>query len=143
MIPAPALKTLIAHPSAGPAGPDGLREVDLVITTYGYLLRAEWIAQAAWRLVVLDEAQAIKNPHAKQTRAVKNLQAGSENGADRHAGRVGWGYDPCSTSSTPAFYQDRLRTSTKFTKRLAEGPQAAGPLHELIEKPYPAASEDG
>ena len=28
-----------------------------------------------WRLVVLDEAQAIKNPAAKQTRAVKQLRA--------------------------------------------------------------------
>ena len=77
---APGLKTLIAHPSAGPAGdlkalgPDRLRGVDLAITTYGYLLRAEWIAEVPWRLVVLDEAQAIKNPDAKQTRAVKNLK---------------------------------------------------------------------
>lgn len=72
---APGLKTLIAHPSAGPAGdfktlrPGHLRDVDLAITPYGSLLRAAWIAEVPWRLVVLDEAQAIKNPDAKQTRA--------------------------------------------------------------------------
>ena len=31
--------------------------------------------RAPWRLVVLDEAQAIKNPNAKQTRAAKTLKA--------------------------------------------------------------------
>jgi len=36
--------------------------VDLVITSYGSLLRVPWIAETAWQLAVLDEAQAIKNP---------------------------------------------------------------------------------
>ena len=48
---------------------------DLVITSYGSLLRLPWIAEPRWRLAVLDEAQAIKNPGAKQTRAVKKLKA--------------------------------------------------------------------
>ncbi len=34
-----------------------------------------WLATTPWRLVVLDEAQAIKNPAAKQTKAVKKLRA--------------------------------------------------------------------
>jgi SNF2 family DNA or RNA helicase len=33
------------------------------------------LRQVAWRLVVLDEAQAIKNPEARQTRTVKELRA--------------------------------------------------------------------
>src|SRR5712691_13266769 len=74
---APGLKALIAHPSALPAAelkrpsPDRLSGVDLVITSYGSLLRMPWIAETAWHLVVVDEAQAIKNPDAKQTRTVK------------------------------------------------------------------------
>jgi SNF2 family DNA or RNA helicase len=52
-----------------------LAETDLVVTSYGTLLRQSWIGQTSWRLVVLDEAQAIKNPNAKQTRAVKSLKA--------------------------------------------------------------------
>ena len=50
-----------------------LAEVDLVITSYGALLRYEWLSSTQWRVLVIDEAQAIKNPGAKQTRAVKKL----------------------------------------------------------------------
>ena len=48
---APGLKALIAHPSALPAAelktiaPERLRDVDLVITSYGSLLRVPWIAE--------------------------------------------------------------------------------------------------
>ncbi len=48
-----------------------------MITSYGSLLRLPWIAERSWQLAVLDEAQAIKNPDAKQTRAVKKLKAGA------------------------------------------------------------------
>ena len=80
---APSLNALIAHPSAMPADElralDGARlaNVDLVITSYGTLLRAPWMENFQWRLAVLDEAQAIKNPGAKQTRIVKKLNARS------------------------------------------------------------------
>ncbi|HVR23830.1 MAG TPA: DEAD/DEAH box helicase [Candidatus Polarisedimenticolia bacterium] len=78
---APSLNALVAHPSALPTAdlmtlaPGRLRDVDLVITSYGSLLRIPWIADASWRLVVIDEAQAIKNPDAKQTRIAKKLKA--------------------------------------------------------------------
>ena len=78
---APSLSSLIAHPSALPAAdlmtlaPERLQDVDLVITSYGSLLRIPWLAEASWRLVVIDEAQAIKNPDAKQTRIAKKLKA--------------------------------------------------------------------
>jgi SNF2 family DNA or RNA helicase len=77
----PSLNALIAHPSVMPAdelrtlAPDKLANVDLVITSYGSLLRVPWIANIDWRLAVFDEAQAIKNPQAKQTRAAKKLSA--------------------------------------------------------------------
>src|SRR6266446_3815504 len=79
----PGLKALVAHPSALPAAElkalakERLEDVDLVITSYGSLLRVPWMAEVSWRLAVLDEAQAIKNPEAKQTRAVKKLKAGA------------------------------------------------------------------
>lgn len=79
---APSLKAVIAHPSEMPAEdlksmtPEKLQEVDVVITSYGSLLRLPWIADVSWNLVVLDEAQAIKNVSAKQTQAVKKLKAG-------------------------------------------------------------------
>src|SRR5437016_12502580 len=80
---APSLRPLIAHTAAMNAAdlktlaPERLEEVDLVVTSYGSLLRLPWIAEASWQLVVLDEAQAIKNPDAKQTRAAKKLKAKS------------------------------------------------------------------
>jgi len=46
-----------------------------VITTNALLARTPSLRKMDWRLVVLDEAQAIKNPAALQTRAVKELQA--------------------------------------------------------------------
>ena len=78
---APDLCLLIAHPSA--LSMDELRSldstaleaVDLVITSYGTLLRVPVLSQVRWRVVIADEAQAIKNPSAKQTRQVKDLKA--------------------------------------------------------------------
>jgi non-specific serine/threonine protein kinase len=78
---APSLRTLIAHPSALPAeelrslSADRAVAADLVITSYGTLLRLPWLTETSWQLAVLDEAQAIKNPGAKQTKAVKALKA--------------------------------------------------------------------
>jgi hypothetical protein len=74
----PSLSVMIAHPSeigdqvtdaSAPAGRD------LVITTYTMLGRLDWMRQREWRLVILDEAQAIKNSGTRQTKAVKELRA--------------------------------------------------------------------
>ncbi|MFA9401373.1 MAG: SNF2-related protein, partial [Acidobacteriota bacterium] len=40
----------------------GLAGIDLVLTTYGMLLRQSWLQAQDWRVLILDEAQAIKNP---------------------------------------------------------------------------------
>jgi len=78
---APGLTYLIAHPSEmGSAKLKDLNEeviaqYNLVITTYGTVLRMDWTGNIPWHYVILDEAQAIKNPDAKQTRAVKKLKA--------------------------------------------------------------------
>lgn len=81
---APTLSALFVHPSESdkktietlgkhPGKP--LSKTDVVLTTYGMLLRQKWLIDVDWRLVILDEAQAIKNPSARQTRAVKELNA--------------------------------------------------------------------
>ena len=78
---APGLKSVIVHQSAMPADqvrgftPEQASEYDLAITSYGSLLRQPAFAATDWRLVILDEAQAIKNPNARQTMAVKALPA--------------------------------------------------------------------
>ena len=77
------LKVLVAHPSAMAAAElaaldaSKLHAHDVVLTTYGSLLRQEWPQANEWRMVVLDEAQAIKNPGARQTKAAKALRAGA------------------------------------------------------------------
>src|SRR5439155_20799107 len=48
---------------------------DLVVTTYGLARRHAWLTEPEWPLIVLDEAQAIKNAGATQTRVVKKLSA--------------------------------------------------------------------
>lgn len=77
---APSLAVFVAHPAFSPpdllkAPGDRLAASDLVITSYAALLRLGWIGRTRWRVVVVDEAQGIKNPAAKQTRAVKALEA--------------------------------------------------------------------
>lgn len=78
---APSLRYLIIHRAflnknamdAMVNNSAALQNVDLVLTTYGTLMRQEWLQQRGWRLMVLDEAQAIKNPAARQSKAVKRL----------------------------------------------------------------------
>jgi superfamily II DNA or RNA helicase len=51
-----------------------LKEVDLVLTTYGLLQRdSELLSAIDWQGMVIDEAQAIKNPAAKQSQAARDL----------------------------------------------------------------------
>lgn len=71
---APTLKYWIAHPSAdGSDLPD--KDYDLVITTFGSLIRMTWHLEMEWDLLLADEAQAIKNPDSKQTKAIKALKS--------------------------------------------------------------------
>jgi superfamily II DNA or RNA helicase len=77
---APGLNAVIVHPSAMPADeirqfiPERAADYDLAITTYGSLLRIPALAEIGWRFIILDEAQAIKNPNARQTKAAKALR---------------------------------------------------------------------
>jgi SNF2 family DNA or RNA helicase len=81
---APSLKVEFAHPSQTPkenwatweSDPkSAFAKTDVVLTTYGMLLRLEWLTKIPWQFAILDEAQAIKNPNARQTKAVKKLEA--------------------------------------------------------------------
>ncbi|WP_428265118.1 SNF2-related protein [Haliangium sp.] len=71
----PRLRVLLYHGSR--RGLDSLEHSDVVLTTYA-LLRLDLDALAAirWDAVVLDEAQAIKNPHSQVARAAYRLEAG-------------------------------------------------------------------
>jgi non-specific serine/threonine protein kinase len=139
---APSLRTLVAHPSAMAAADlqaldeQRLTAVDLVVTSYGSLLRIPGLVQTPWHLAVLDEAQAVKNPGARQTRAAKQL--------DAHA-RIALTGTPVENRlgdlwSIFDFINPGLLGSGKefssFTKRLAARPHNPyAPLRELV-RPY-------
>jgi len=81
---APDLKLFIAHPSvtsregldlAVKHTSEALRGCDAMLTTYQFLQRTEAWQVHPWSVVILDEAQAIKNPGSASTKAVKRLQA--------------------------------------------------------------------
>ncbi len=78
---APQLKVFVAHSSRIPSAEleklskQEVDAYDAVITTYGTAMRTTWMKSHAWRNVILDEAQAIKNPGAKQTKTVKALDS--------------------------------------------------------------------
>ncbi|MDE2465294.1 MAG: DEAD/DEAH box helicase, partial [Alphaproteobacteria bacterium] len=78
---APDLRARIVHSSTSSATEiktftaEDAAAFDLVITSYGTLLRLPALTEILWRFAILDEAQAIKNPAAKQTRATKALHA--------------------------------------------------------------------
>ena len=139
---APSLDVIVAHPSAMPAeklakvGTDNLKDVDLVITSYGFLSRLPSLQTISWRLAVLDEAQAIKNPAAKRTKSLKQLKAEA---------RVALTGTPIENRLSDLwsifdFINPGLLGSSKefssYVKRLTDQPQNPyGPLRDLV-RPY-------
>lgn len=139
---APELNARIVHPSAMSSEDltqmtaEGLSGPDLVITSYGSLLRLPVLGEMSWCFVVLDEAQAIKNPNAKQTRAAKALQAEARialtgTPVENHFGDLWSIFD---------FINPGLLGSAKefgrYTKALTERPHNPyGPLRDLV-RPY-------
>ncbi len=76
---APSLRVLVHHGlgrHAGDAFAEQAAQHDIVLTTYALAQRdTAHLARVEWDGIVLDEAQNIKNPDAKQTQAVRRLNA--------------------------------------------------------------------
>ncbi len=139
---APTLTSMIAHPSAMTRAElkaldrDRIAGVDLVITSYGSLLRMPALLATPWCLAILDEAQAIKTPGAKQTRAAKQIDARarialSGTPVENRLGDLWSIFDflnPGLLGSGKAF--------STFTKRLSSQPHNPyAPLRALV-RPY-------
>jgi len=76
---APSLRVMIHHGAERLSGKSFAKQAqrhDMVISTYALVHRDQWsLSQFAWSCLVLDEAQNIKNSAAKQTQAVRQLNA--------------------------------------------------------------------
>ena len=138
----PSLNAAIIHPSAMTADtfkamtPEQLGELDLAITSYGSLLRAPVFGMVRWRHVILDEAQAIKNPAAKQTRAAKALKADARialtgTPVENHLGDLWSIFDFINPGLLGSAAQFK-----SYARSLADRPHNPyGPLRELVA-PY-------
>ncbi len=75
----PDLRMLVHHGAERAQGDDlvnKIGQVDVVVTTYALAHRdRETLERIPWRRLVLDEAQFIKNPAAKQAQAVRSIAA--------------------------------------------------------------------
>ena len=135
---APTLRLVSLHPSASGSPGDtkrALEKYDVVLTTYGMLGKQGWLAERDWSFVVLDEAQAIKNPGTKQARAVKALR-GSRRIAltgtpvENSLGDLWSLFDflnPGLLGTGPEF--------TRHTKKIVREGGGFGPLRKLV-RPY-------
>ena len=73
---APGLRVLTLHGLARKALFESIPEHDLVLTTYPLVARdREVLAAQEWHVLLLDEAQTIKNPEAATTKLVLSLDA--------------------------------------------------------------------
>ncbi len=76
---APALRCLVYRGPGRKAEWASQPDVDLLITNYALLQRdADSLAETAYSIVCYDEAQALKNPRSKVTRAAASLSAGQQ-----------------------------------------------------------------
>ena len=75
----PTLKVLVHHGdkrAKGKAFAAGIKTKDLIITSYALVFRdAKEVQGIKWQGLVLDEAQNIKNSEAKQSQAVRQIEA--------------------------------------------------------------------
>ncbi len=104
----------------------------LNITTYGMTGRLESLKSIKWDKIILDEAQAIKNPLSKQTKNIKALSA---------SGKIALTGTPVENDLSNLWslfdFLDKglLGTSTEFknfTKTLSENPSGYAKLKKMI-----------
>ena len=142
----PTLRVMYAHRSENDAQTlqkiarnprQALSGFDLLVTTYGLARRSEWLSKVDWRLLILDEAQAIKNTSAAQAKAVKKLSATGRvaltgTPVENHLGDLWSLFEFCC----PGLLGSSARFK-KFVKRLNQQPDAAafGSLRRLV-RPY-------
>lgn len=106
----------------------------LTITTYGMAAKIDALKERTWDCLILDEAQAIKNPVTKQTREIKKMKAGM---------KIAMTGTPIENDLTNLwslfdFLNHGLLGSSKefheFCKGLEENPQGYAKLKSMISR---------
>ncbi len=152
---APTLSVAVVHHAHREIS---IERADLVLTSYATLLRQPSLLTREWPLVVLDEAQTIKNPEAKQTIAIKKLKASRRvaltgTPVENHLGELWSIFDFLNSGllgSAPEFKQrtralgteprqtiDALRTMVRpfILRRMKTDPNVIRDLPEKVEVP--------
>jgi SNF2 family DNA or RNA helicase len=143
---APTLQVMYAHRSECEAATlkqiakspsKELAKYDVIVTTYGLARRLDWLSQLDWRLIVLDEAQAIKNASSAQAKSIRKLKSSgrialSGTPVENHLGELWSLFDFCCPGL--------LGNATQFKKFVKEqnkrqDTQAYGALRKLV-RPY-------
>ena len=72
----PDLRLVVLHGTGRAALRDAALQADLVVTTYPLLARdRDWLAAQDWPLVILDEAQTLKNPASQMAKTLREIPA--------------------------------------------------------------------
>lgn len=72
----PGLRLVVLHGTGRAALRGAALQADLVVTTYPLLARdRDWLAAQDWPLVILDEAQTLKNPASQMARTLREIPA--------------------------------------------------------------------
>lgn len=143
---APTLNVFYAHRSECDAGElaaiakspaKSVTRFDVIVTTYGLARRLKWFGELEWRLIVLDEAQAVKNASSAQAKAIHKLKSSgrialSGTPVENHLGELWSLFHFCCPGLLGTAAQFK-----KFVKTLnqQQDAQAYGALRKLV-RPY-------
>ena len=119
----PDLKVKVLHGANRPRGEELKRVAegaDLVMTTYGVVARdpGEWGA-VQWDHVILDEAQAVKNPNTAASRAVRSLPARRRTSQRRCAIMRASARSESNSSPTPTVSLTRVSSFGRPVRRMS------------------------
>jgi len=73
---APSLSVLLHHGVGRTGNPNVFDTHDVIVTSYGHAVRDNVLfCMRTWDLLILDEAQNIKNPESSRSKTIKNIPA--------------------------------------------------------------------